>query len=107
MGEVQCSVWGYPRYRGILCCEVCSISFDHLLTTSGPRGTFSRLSTTRGCISIIELLAKMRLREEILIIALGMTNFRGRGGGAASWSKLMERTLHSCHENMETLKNPI
>ena len=29
----------------------------HLLTTtSGPRGTFSRLSTMRGCVSIIELL---------------------------------------------------
>ena len=27
----------------------------YLLTTSGPRGTFSRLSTKRGCISIIKL----------------------------------------------------
>ena len=70
--------------------KVCSVSFDHLLTTSGSRGTFSRLSTTRGCISIIELLQltivrsfgqvqakfcfkkralKMQLREERLIIA--------------------------------------
>ena len=28
----------------------------YLLTTSAPRGTFSRLSTTHGCISITELL---------------------------------------------------
>ena len=31
-------------------------ALSDLLTTSGPRGTFSRLSTMRGCISIIELL---------------------------------------------------
>ena len=30
--------------------------FEPLLTTSGPRDTFSRLSTTRGCMSIIKLL---------------------------------------------------
>ena len=31
-------------------------ALTHLLTTSGPRGTLSRLSTKRGCIPIIELL---------------------------------------------------
>ena len=36
--------------------KVCSINFNHLLTTSGPLVTFSRLSTMRGCISTIELL---------------------------------------------------
>ena len=30
-------------------------ALTRLLTTSGPRGTFFLLSTTRGCISIIEL----------------------------------------------------
>ena len=35
-------------------CGVCG--FDYLLTTSGPRGTFSHLSMKLGCISIIELL---------------------------------------------------
>ena len=68
--------------------KVCSISFDHLLTTSGPRGKFFP-TTASGCISMIELLQfiivrsfrqvsaklcfrkraiKMRLREERLII---------------------------------------
>ena len=36
--------------------KVYSISFNHLLTTSGPRSMFRRLSKMRGCISIIELL---------------------------------------------------
>ena len=31
-------------------------ALTYLPTTSGPRDTFSRPSTTRGCISIIELL---------------------------------------------------
>ena len=31
-------------------------ALTHLLTTSGPRGTFFLLSTTGGSISIIELL---------------------------------------------------
>ena len=31
-------------------------AFTYLLTISGPRGTFSCLSTMRGCISTIELL---------------------------------------------------
>ena len=31
-------------------------ALTHLLTTSGPRGTFPHLSTARECISIIELL---------------------------------------------------
>ena len=68
-------------------------ALSNLLTTSGPRGTFSRLSTTRGCISIIELLQftivvpfgqvearlcirkraiKMLLSNERPIIALGL-----------------------------------
>ena len=31
-------------------------ALTHLLTTSGPHGTFPYLSTTHGCISIIEFL---------------------------------------------------
>ena len=31
-------------------------ALTHLVPTSGPRGTFSRLSKTRGCISIMGLL---------------------------------------------------
>ena len=34
-----------------------------LLTTSGPRGTFSRVSTKRGCVSIIKLLQVTILRS--------------------------------------------
>ena len=68
-------------------------ALSDLLTASGPRGTFSRPSTTRGCISIIELLQftivvpfgqvearlcfrkraiKMLLSNERPIIALGL-----------------------------------
>ena len=36
--------------------EVVQSALTHLLTTSGLRGTFSRFSTTRRCVSIIELL---------------------------------------------------
>ena len=87
------------KFQFSLHCDDCNLgipariksqsALTHLLTTSRPRGTFSRLSTTQGCISRIELLqfpvvrsfwtslGKSLFWKERLIIALGQTNFRG------------------------------
>ena len=39
-----------------ICVKSVQSALTYLLTTSGPHGMFSRLSTKRRCISIIELL---------------------------------------------------
>ena len=81
--------------------EVCSFIFDLPANYLWATWHVFHLSTTLGCISILELLQftivlsywasfgkalfkcsrkraiKVRLREERLIIALGQTNFRG------------------------------
>ena len=50
------------------------LALTHLLTTSGPHGTFPHLSTTHGCISIIEFLQFTIVRS--FLASLGKALFQ-------------------------------
>ena len=65
-------------------------ALTHLLTTSGPRGTFSRLSTTLGCISIIELLQFSIVRS--FWASLGKALFEK----ACHQAAIKKRKSHNC-----------
>ena len=56
--HVKASSWRMMIYFDItwLLNKSCQLALTHLLITSGLYGTFPHLSTTHGCISIIEFL---------------------------------------------------
>ena len=89
MSLATCTGFLFPTLRGKLQGKLHGVksfqsALTHLLTTCGPRGTFSGLSTMRGCILIIALLQSTTvpsfwasLGEQRLRIRLGQKNFRG------------------------------
>ena len=104
--HVKANSWRMMIYFDITLLQSFQSALTHLLTTSGPHGTFRYLSTAHGCISIIEFLQFAIVR---LIIVLGKRIFFfgvgvGGGGGTADGSKLIKLTLNSVWPSGALLK---
>ena len=105
--HVKANSWRMMIYFDITLLQSFHSALTHLLTTSGPHGTFPYLSTAHGCISIIEFLQFtivrliIVLRKRIFFLGVGGI---GGGGGTADGSKLIKETLNSVWPSGALLK---